>query len=205
MPEVYGNAINVALPTLLAHGSEYLKREFIPRILNGEHIWAQLLSEPSGGSDLAGVLTRATQDGETWVINGAKIWTTAGNHCDYALCLARTDPEKPKHAGLTMFVVPMHSPGMTVRPLRRLDGEADFCQEFIDDVSVPAVNVIGAVNDGWRVATTLMMNERTAIGRGWSPGRPAGPGGRDRHRAQPRSAGAGPFAAVRRTIRACAP
>jgi alkylation response protein AidB-like acyl-CoA dehydrogenase len=170
MPEDYGNAFNVVLPTMLAHASEEMKREFIPQILNGDHLWCQLLSEPSGGSDLAGVLTRATRDGETWVLNGAKIWTTGGHRCDYGICLARTNPEAPKHAGLTMFVVPMKSPGMTVLPLKLTDGTADFCQEFIDNVSIPAHHVIGEVDYGWTVATTLMQNERTALGRGWSLG-----------------------------------
>jgi alkylation response protein AidB-like acyl-CoA dehydrogenase len=168
MPEEFGNAFNVVLPTMLAHGSEELKKRFIPHILNGDHIWCQFLSEPSGGSDLAGLLTRAERDGDTWRLNGAKIWTTGGNYSDYAICLARTNPEVPKHAGLTMLVVPMNSPGITVVPLRLTDGSQDFCQEYIEDVSIPADFVIGDVNDGWRVATTLMMNERTAVGRGWS-------------------------------------
>lgn len=170
MPEVFGNAVNVVVPTLLAHAKEELKRQFIPRILNGDHIWCQFLSEPSGGSDLAGLLTRAARDGDTWRINGAKIWTTGGNYSDYAICLARTDPDVPKHAGLTMFIVPMDSEGITVAPLRLLDGSADFCQEYLDDVAIPGDYVIGEVNDGWRVATTLMANERTAVGRGWSLG-----------------------------------
>jgi alkylation response protein AidB-like acyl-CoA dehydrogenase len=168
MPEEFGNAFNVVLPTMLAHGSEELKKRFIPHILNGDHIWCQFLSEPSGGSDLAGLLTRAERDGDTWRLNGAKIWTTGGNYSDYAICLARTNPEVPKHAGLTMFVVPMDTPGITVVPLTLTDGSQDFCQEYIEDVSIPLDFVIGDVNDGWRVATTLMVNERTAVGRGWS-------------------------------------
>jgi alkylation response protein AidB-like acyl-CoA dehydrogenase len=170
MPEEFGNAFNVVLPTLLAHASEDLKEHYIPRILNGEHIWCQFLSEPSGGSDLAGLLTRAERDGETWRLNGAKIWTTGGNYSDYAICLARTDPDVPKHAGLTMFIVPMSDPGISVVPLTLTDGSQDFCQEYIDDVVIPLDHVIGGINDGWRVATTLMMNERTAVGRGWSLG-----------------------------------
>ncbi len=168
MPEEFGNAFNVVLPTMLAHGHDELKKRFIPHILNGDHIWCQFLSEPSGGSDLAGLLTRAERDGDTWRLNGAKIWTTGGNYSDYAICLARTNPEVPKHAGLTMFVVPMDAPGITVVPLRLTDGSQDFCQEYIEDVTIPADYVIGDINDGWRVATTLMMNERTAVGRGWS-------------------------------------
>jgi alkylation response protein AidB-like acyl-CoA dehydrogenase len=170
MPEAFGNAFNVVLPTLLAHGHEDLKRRFIPRILRGEDIWCQFLSEPSGGSDLAGLLTRAERDGDTWRINGAKIWTTGGNYSDYAICLARTNPDVPKHAGLTMFVVPVKTAGITVLPLRLVDGSADFCQEYLDDVVIPADQVVGEVNGGWRVATTLMVNERTGVGRGWSLG-----------------------------------
>jgi alkylation response protein AidB-like acyl-CoA dehydrogenase len=170
MPENFGNAFNVVLPTMLAHASEDLKKKFIPQILNGDHIWCQFLSEPSGGSDLAGVLTRAVRDGDTWVLNGAKIWTTGGHQSDYAICLARTNLEVPKHAGLTMFIVPVKSKGLTVVPLKLTDGTADFCQEYIDNVSVPGDYVIGDVDYGWQVATTLMMNERTALGRGWSLG-----------------------------------
>lgn len=170
MPENFGNAFNVVIPTMLAHATDELNKEFIPQILNGDHIWCQFLSEPSGGSDLAGLLTRASRDGDTWRLNGSKIWTTGGNYSDYAICLARTNPDVAKHAGLTMFIVPMDTPGITVAPLLLVDGSADFCQEFIDDVVIPAHYVIGDVNDGWRVATTLMMNERTAIGRGWSLG-----------------------------------
>jgi len=168
MPEEFGNAFNVVLPTLLAHGSEEVKKQYIPLILNGDHIWCQFLSEPSGGSDLAGLLTRAERDGDTWRLNGSKIWTTGGNYSDYAICLARTNAEVPKHSGLTMFIVPVKTPGITVVPLRLLDGSVDFCQEYIEDAVIPIDNVVGAVNDGWRVATTLMMNERSAIGRGWS-------------------------------------
>jgi len=176
MPENYGNAFNVVLPTLLAHASEEIKREHIPRILNGDRIWAQFLSEPSGGSDLFGLLTRAERDGDEWVLNGAKIWTTGGNYSDWAICLARTDPTVPKHQGLSMFVVPMRdddgavTPGLTIVPLQLTTGEREFCQEFIDDVRIPLANLVGELNHGWECATTLMRNERTAIGRGWSMG-----------------------------------
>ncbi|SEP20243.1 acyl-CoA dehydrogenase family protein [Trujillonella endophytica] len=170
MPENFGNAFNVVIPTLLTHGSELLKRRHIPRILRGDDIWCQFLSEPSGGSDLAGLLTRAERTEGGFVLDGAKIWTTGGNYSDRAICLARTNPDVPKHAGLTMFVVDMRTPGIEIAPVRLLDGSADFCQEHIDDVFVPAENVVGEVDDGWRVATTLMVNERSAIGRGWSLG-----------------------------------
>jgi alkylation response protein AidB-like acyl-CoA dehydrogenase len=165
IPGVLWNAINIAVPVLLAHGTEEQKQRYIPHILNGDNMWAQLLSEPSGGSDLAGALTRAERDGDEWVINGAKIWTSAGNFCEYGLCLARTDPEVPKHAGLTMFVVPFDSPGVTVQPLMLVDRDVDFCQEFFDDVRVPHDNVVGGVNNGWQVATTLLVNERTGTSR----------------------------------------
>jgi len=170
MPWAFGVNRNVIIPPMLAHGSEALKRRFIPPMLRGDHIWCQLLSEPSGGSDLAGLLTRATRDGDVWLLNGSKIWTTGGNHADYGACLARTDPDVPKHAGLTMFVVDMKQAGMTVVPLRLADRSAHFCQEYLDDVVVPADDVLGEVNDGWRVATTMLMHERAAIGRGWDYG-----------------------------------
>jgi alkylation response protein AidB-like acyl-CoA dehydrogenase len=171
MPWAFGVNRNVVIPPMLSHGSEDLKERFIPAMLRGDHIWCQLLSEPSGGSDLAGLLTRAVRDGDTWVLNGSKIWTTGGNHADYGVCLARTNPEVPKHAGLTMFAVDMKQPGMTVVPLRLADRSAHFCQEYLDDVVVPAADVIGDVNDGWRVATTMLMHERAAVGRGWDYGK----------------------------------
>jgi len=171
MPWAFGVNRNVIIPPMLAHGSEAVKQRFIPPMLRGDHIWCQLLSEPSGGSDLAGLLTRATRDGDVWLLNGSKIWTTGGNHADYGACLARTDPDVPKHAGLTMFVVDMKQAGMTVVPLRLADRSAHFCQEYLDDVVVPAEDVLGEVNDGWRVATTMLMHERAAIGRGWDYGK----------------------------------
>jgi alkylation response protein AidB-like acyl-CoA dehydrogenase len=156
---------------MLAHASEEMKKRFIPPMLRGDHVWCQLLSEPSGGSDLAGLLTRATREGDTWLLNGSKIWTTGGNHADYGACLARTDSAVPKHSGLTMFAVNMKQPGVTVFPVRLADRSAHFCQEYLDDVVVPADDVIGFVNEGWRVATTMLMYERAAIGRGWDYGK----------------------------------
>jgi alkylation response protein AidB-like acyl-CoA dehydrogenase len=171
LPWAFGVNHNVIIPPLLAHASEEMKKRFIPPMLRGEHIWCQLLSEPSGGSDLAGLLTRATSDGDVWLLNGSKIWTTGGNQADFGACLARTDPGVPKHAGLTMFAVNMKQPGVTVSPVRLADRSAHFCQEFLDDVVVPAADVIGNVNEGWRVATTMLMQERAAIGRGWDYGK----------------------------------
>jgi alkylation response protein AidB-like acyl-CoA dehydrogenase len=170
LPWHFGNAFNVVVGDLLVHGSESLKLHYIPRILNGEHIWCQLLSEPSGGSDLAGLQTRATQVPGGWKLNGSKVWTTGGDGSDMGICLARTDPDVPKHSGLTMFVVDMKSPGMDVRRLTLIDGTIDFCQEFLDDVFVPDDHVVGEVNRGWTVVGTHLMNERSGIGKGWHIG-----------------------------------
>jgi alkylation response protein AidB-like acyl-CoA dehydrogenase len=162
-----GNNYNIVQPVLLAHGTEEQKRKYIPRMLNGEHIWAQMTSEPSGGSDLFGLITRAEKRGDKWYINGSKIWTTGGEDSDMGLCLARTDPTLPKHAGLTMFMVEMHQPGMTVRPLTLVNGTQDFCQEFLDDVEATEDNIVGEVNGGWAVASTQLAAERAATSRGW--------------------------------------
>jgi alkylation response protein AidB-like acyl-CoA dehydrogenase len=166
----FGNAFNVVLPTLLAHGGEAIKKRYIPAMLRGDEIWCQLLSEPSGGSDLAGLLTRATRKDDHWLLNGSKVWTTGGNGSDMAICLARTDPDVPKHAGLTMFVVNMKSPGMTITPLKLIDGGGDFCQEYFDDIVLGDDQIIGEVNGGWAVATTHLVSERSAVGRGWHIG-----------------------------------
>lgn len=170
LPWSFGNAFNIVLPVLLAHGSEYLKSRYIPAMLRGDEMWCQLLSEPSGGSDLAGLLTRAERRSDKWVLNGSKVWTSGGQLSDMGICLARTDPTVPKHAGLTMFLVNMHSPGMTIIPLRLILGSSDFCQEFLDDVEVPQDHVVGAVNGGWTVATTQLANERAGLARGWHMG-----------------------------------
>ena len=126
----------IVLPTLLAHASEEQKRAWIPKILSGEEIWVQLLSEPAAGSDLAGLLTRATRDGDTWVLNGTKVWSSGAMSADFGICLARTDWDAPKHRGLTWFKVPLRDPGVTVRPIREINGSSEFCEEFLDDVVV---------------------------------------------------------------------
>ena len=171
MPWSFGVNRNVIIPPMLAHASSELNARFIPPMLRGDHLWCQLLSEPSGGSDLAGLLTTATRDGDVWRLNGSKVWTTGGNHADYGACLARTDPDVPKHAGLTMFIVDMKQPGMTILPLQLADRSVHFCQEYLDDVVVPVGDTIGDVDDGWRVTTTMLMHERSAIGRGWDYGK----------------------------------
>ncbi|MET0629093.1 MAG: acyl-CoA dehydrogenase family protein [Acidimicrobiia bacterium] len=149
--------------TLLDHGSETLKRRHIPRILRGEEVWIQLLSEPSGGSDMAGVMTRATRDGDTWVLNGAKMWSTGAGEADYGMCLARTDWDAPKHRGLSMFAVPLRDPKVTIEAIVGIEGgPAHFFQEFIDDVALPDDHLIGDENDGWSVAHALLFHERNA-------------------------------------------
>jgi alkylation response protein AidB-like acyl-CoA dehydrogenase len=165
LPNVGGAGLGVVGPTLLVYGTEGQKRAWLPKILSGEEAWVQFLSEPSAGSDLAGILTRAVRDGEGWVLTGAKIWSTGAIHCDAAICLARTDWDAPKHKGLTWFKVHIPSPGLTIRPIREINGGAEFCEEFLDGVWVPADNVIGEVNGGWPLANVLLAHERRAAGR----------------------------------------
>jgi alkylation response protein AidB-like acyl-CoA dehydrogenase len=159
---------SILAPTLLDFGNEEQKRRHIPAILSGDELWVQFLSEPSGGSDLAGLVTRATQDGDVFVLNGSKIWSSGAFRSDYALCLARTNWHAPKHRGLTCFIVKIHQPGIEVQQIRMVDGWNEFCQEFFDDVVIPAENVVGQVNDGWTVASRLLYHERGAVG-GASP------------------------------------
>jgi alkylation response protein AidB-like acyl-CoA dehydrogenase len=155
-------SIGILGSTLLDHGSQELKRRYLPRILRGDEVWIQLLSEPSGGSDMGAVMTRAMNDGQTWILNGGKIWTTHADKADYGMCLARTDWEQTKYRGLTMFAVPFAAAGVTVEPIVGQEGDAHFCQEFFDDVVLPDSNVIGEPNDGWRVAHTLLEHEHDA-------------------------------------------
>jgi alkylation response protein AidB-like acyl-CoA dehydrogenase len=148
-------------PTLLAHASEQFLAEHVPLMLSGRELWAQFFSEAAAGSDLAGVRTSARRgDDGSWVINGEKMWTSGGSHADYGLCLARTDPTVPKHRGLTWFAIPTAAPGVTVRPIRMVDGRQGFCQEFFDNVTIPDTNRIGDVNDGWTVTRTMLVFER---------------------------------------------
>ncbi len=165
--------LGIVLPTLLAHSSEEQKREWIPAMLRGDHLWCQLLSEPSAGSDLAGILTRATRDGDTWVINGTKVWSSGALAADYGICLARTNWDVPKHRGLTWFRVPLDDPAVTVRPIREINGSAEFCEEFLDDVVVGDDSVIGGVDQGWPVANTMLNAERS--GGALTGQTPAGP------------------------------
>ena len=156
--------LGIAGPTLMFHGSEEQKHRYLPTILDGSEIWCQLWSEPDAGSDLAAVRTRAERDGDSWVVNGQKVWTTIGHRCKWGLLLARTDPSAAKHAGLTSMIVDMGSPGITVRPLRGMDGDREFSEVFLDGVRVPDANRVGEPGDGWKVTTTSLMLERFAVG-----------------------------------------
>jgi alkylation response protein AidB-like acyl-CoA dehydrogenase len=160
--------LSILAPTLLDFGTEEQKKRHIPAILAGEELWVQFLSEPSGGSDLAGLVSRATRDGDVFILNGSKIWSTGAFRSDYSMCLARTDGSVPKHQGLTMFILKIHQPGIEIQRITQVNGDAEFCQEFIDDVAVPVTDVIGEVNDGWTVASRLLTYEREAVG-GSSP------------------------------------
>jgi alkylation response protein AidB-like acyl-CoA dehydrogenase len=171
---------SILAPTLLDFGTEEQKRAHIPKIISGEEMWVQFLSEPSGGSDLASLVTRATRDGDVFILNGSKIWSSGAFRADYALCLARTEWHVPKHRGLTCFIVKIHQPGIEVQQIKMVNGSSEFCQEFFDDVAIPAENVVGEVNDGWTVATRLLYHERDAVG-GGSPYTSGVFGGRGEH------------------------
>jgi alkylation response protein AidB-like acyl-CoA dehydrogenase len=157
---------SICAATILDCGTEEQKRDRIAAAIRGDEVFVQFLSEPRGGSDLAGVITRAERDGDVWVLNGAKIWSTSAYAADWALCLARTDWTAPKHRGLTMFLMKVHQPGVTIRRIRQVSGSTEFCEEFFDDVILPADAVVGEVNGGWAVASRQLFHERVAVGGG---------------------------------------
>ena len=154
----------MAAATVLEHGSPELARELLRPLATTEHIWCQLFSEPGAGSDLAGLATSAVQDGDEWVVNGQKVWTSFAHRARYALLVARSDPDQPKHKGLTYFVLDMQAPGVETRPLRQMTGQAEFNEVYLNDARIPDTHRLGAVGNGWRVAMTTLMNERSAIG-----------------------------------------
>ncbi|MBB5084631.1 acyl-CoA dehydrogenase family protein [Nonomuraea endophytica] len=163
---VFSIGLGMCGPTILDRGSDEQRARFLRPLLRGEHVWCQLFSEPGAGSDVASLQTKAERDGDGWVVNGQKVWTSVAQHADWGLLLARTDVDVPKHKGLTMFAVDMHHPGVTVKPLKDMTGHARFNEIFFDDVNIPDADRIGEVNDGWGVAVTTLLHERLSISAG---------------------------------------
>ena len=156
----------MAAPTMMAWATEEQKQHYVPRLASGEDIWCQLFSEPAGGSDLAALRTSAVKDGDEWVVNGQKIWTSGAHYSDYAILVLRTDPNVAKHKGLTYFFVDMKSPGIEVKPIKQISGDSNFNEVYFTDVRISDSQRLGAVGQGWQVAITTLMNERAAIGGG---------------------------------------
>jgi alkylation response protein AidB-like acyl-CoA dehydrogenase len=154
----------MCLPILNEFGTEEQKRQFMPDNIAGRSLWCQMFSEPGAGSDVASLQTRAERDGDEWVLNGQKVWTTLAHESDYGIIIARTDPEQPKHAGISMFIVDLHAPGVEIRPIHQIDGGRHFNEVFFNDVRIPADWLVGEYNNGWRQATAMLMYERVAIG-----------------------------------------
>ncbi|MFR9800854.1 acyl-CoA dehydrogenase family protein [Pseudonocardia sp. RS010] len=161
--------LGMAAPTLVRFGTPEQQRRWLRPLWTGEEIWCQLFSEPGAGSDLANVATTAKRDGEDWVVNGQKVWTSLAHDATWAILVTRTDPAQPKHRGLTFFVVDMHTPGVDVRPLRQITGESEFNEVYLDDVRVPDAQRLGEIGQGWAVTQNTLMNERVAIGAGTIP------------------------------------
>jgi alkylation response protein AidB-like acyl-CoA dehydrogenase len=156
--------LGMCVPTVMAFADQETKQRFVGPALRGEEIWCQLFSEPAGGSDVAGLRTRAVKDGDEWVINGQKVWTTGAHYSDYGIVLTRTNPHVPKHKGLTMFWIDMHDPAVDVRPIHQMSGGSDFNEVYFTDLRVKDSQRLGAVDDGWKVALVTLMNERLAVG-----------------------------------------
>jgi len=161
---IFGIGLGMCGPTVMAHGTDEQKQRWIPKMITGEEVWCQLFSEPAAGSDLAGLRSTATRDGDDWIINGQKIWTTGAHFCDWGIIVVRSDPNAAKHAGLSYFVVDMHSPGIEIRPITQINGGRGFNEVFFTDVRIPDANRLSEVGNGWAVAITTLMNERSSIG-----------------------------------------
>ncbi len=154
----------MCLPVLNEFGTDEQKSRFMPDNIAARTVWCQMFSEPGAGSDVASLQTRADRDGDEWVLNGQKVWTTLAHHSDYGVIVARTDPDQPKHAGISMFIVDLKAPGVEIRPIHQIDGGSHFNEVFFTDVRIPAENLLGEMNNGWRQATAMLMYERVAIG-----------------------------------------
>ncbi|MGB0407154.1 MAG: acyl-CoA dehydrogenase family protein, partial [Pseudomonadales bacterium] len=156
-------------PVVMGFAGDEQQAAYLPKMASGEDIWCQLFSEPAGGSDVANLRTRAVQDGDEWVINGQKIWTSGAQYCDYGILLTRTDPSVPKHQGLTMFIVNMKAPGVEIRPIKQASGKSGFNEVYFTDVRIKDDHRLGAVGDGWKVSIVTLMNERLAVGSASGP------------------------------------
>ncbi len=154
----------MCLPVLHEFGTDEQKRSFMPDNIAARTVWCQMFSEPGAGSDVASLQTRAERDGDEWILNGQKVWTTLAHESDYGVIIARTDPDQPKHAGISMFIVDLGAPGVDIRPIHQIDGGRHFNEVFFTDVRIPADNLLGEYNNGWRQATAMLMYERVAIG-----------------------------------------
>jgi alkylation response protein AidB-like acyl-CoA dehydrogenase len=166
----YVIGLGMVIPTMIEFGTDSQRERYVAKALRGEEVWSQLFSEPGAGSDVASLQMRAERDGDEWVLNGQKVWTTGAQISDFGAVIARTSPEKPKHRGITMFVIDFKAPGVDIRPLRQMNGGSGFNEVFFTDVRIPDANRIGDVDDGWRCAVAMLMNERVAIGSGGGGG-----------------------------------
>lgn len=164
--DVFGITHGMCGPTVMTHGTDKQKSDWLPGMLNGDKLWCQLFSEPAAGSDLAGLRTTAVRDGDDWIINGQKIWTTYAQFAEWGILVVRSDPDAPKHKGLTYFVIDMKSPGVEIRPINQINGGQGFNEVFFTDVRIPDSNRLDEIGNGWSVALTTLMNERASIGGG---------------------------------------